>query len=468
MTAAYGCCGQALTRFTGHPCIGPGRVPARLRIVYTVLPTYTLSGRLIKRENMNTGTQSKPELLPHEAEAQQRTVLIHIVRMAFFVIMLTVTLLAVFGVDDATDRIELQENWVVGLIASLFLFATFLTIDFLTPRKKIAMLTAVFMGVLAGMLATLAVGAIIDLLGELWGFSEAKPLITTLKVLIGIALCYMGITTVIQTQDDFRLVLPYVEFAKQLRGPRPLLLDTSALIDSRIVDISQTGILQYPIVIPQFVVDELQLLADAQDRMKRARGRRGLDVITKMQRMPTLDLTIDQTNVPGKAVDQMLIELARLMSATIVTTDVALNRIAGIQGIKVLNINEVANALKPSLIPGEQLAIRLIKEGEQQGQAVGYLEDGTMVVAEDGAPYIGQRVVLSVRSTFQTAAGRLIFGRVDDHARPGGPDDDDSDDGTAGPVAQGEQAGEPGAPEGDGPIYTGPRKGPNRNRNPRR
>jgi uncharacterized protein YacL len=215
-----------------------------------------------------------------------------------------------------------------------------------------------------------------------------------------------------QTQDDFRLVIPYVEFAKQVRGAKPLLLDTSALIDARIVDVSATRILQSSLVIPRFVITELQQLADSHDKLRRTKGRRGLEVVTKLQRQGTTDVIIDDMPVPGVGVDQMLVELARRMPGLIVTNDVGLARLAEIGGVGIINLNDLSNALKPALVPGEQLTLMLIKPGEQRDQAVGYLEDGTMVVAEDGFPFLNQRVTLVVTSTLQTSAGRLIFGRM--------------------------------------------------------
>ena len=168
------------------------------------------------------------------------------------------------------------------------------------------------------MLATYALGSVIDLLGDGLRHDHAdgrRRSSSPSRSSSASRLCYLGITTVLQTQDDFRLVIPYVEFAKQIRGPRPLLLDTSALIDARIADLADTGIIQSPVVIPHFVVAELQLLADSSDKLKRARGRRGLDVIARLQRAAALDVSIDETAVPGKAVDQMLVELARRMPA---------------------------------------------------------------------------------------------------------------------------------------------------------
>jgi uncharacterized protein YacL len=190
-----------------------------------------------------------------------------------------------------------------------------------------------------------------------------------------------------------------------------LLLDSSALIDARIVDLATTGMVQTPMVAPRFVLLELQALSDSVDKLNRTKGRRGLDAVSRLQRTPGVDITVDETPIPGKSVDQMLIELARLMPAVIVTTDANLNRVARIQNVPVLNLNDVANALKPSLIPGSELSIAVIRAGEQPGQGVGYLDDGTMVVIEEGASAVGGEARVEVTSAMQTSAGRLIFAR---------------------------------------------------------
>lgn len=372
-------------------------------------------------------TPTNDALHPQEAAERQRNMLLWVVRFAFVFLLLAVTLARLLGVGDASNEgdKELVRLWYLTFGLAVAMAAVFVAIDLLTPRKKIATLTGVFTGLIFGLVATAALSFIIDLLASTYMLYPS--FVTMFKVLLGICLCYLGVTIVLQTKDDFRLVIPYVEFAKQLRGPRPLLLDTSALIDARIADLAQTGIIQYPVIVPRFVIAELQLLADSQDRLKRARGRRGLDVIARLQRLATLDVSIDETPIPGKAVDQMLVELAKRMEAMILTADVGMGRVASIQGVKVLNLNEVANSLKPALIPGEQLSLRLIKPGEQPQQGVGYLEDGTMVVAEDGRPYVGTQVTLTVTSSLQTSAGRLIFGRVIDgtpaHESTGAPAD---------------------------------------------
>ena len=206
------------------------------------------------------------------------------------------------------------------------------------------------------------------------------------------------------------------------------------LVDARIVDIAATGLIQQAVVIPEFVLEELQTMADARDRMKRSKGRRGLDMVSKLQRMGSVDVVIDNTRGQKKAVDLALVELAEQLKGMLVTLDTGLSRIASIQKIPVLDIHDLSNALKPTVIPGKLIRVDLIKPGEQQGQAVGYLEDGTMVVAEDGHPFIGETRDLVITSSMQTAAGRLLFARVD----------------MADPSYEGELPGDPGFAHGHG------------------
>jgi len=396
-----------------------------------------------------------PDLHPLEKAQRQRTALLRIIRLTFVVLLTTITLLTIYRGESGQSDL-LIERWPVTLaIAGLF-GAIAIAIDLLTPEKKISTLFSILFGLLGALLVTAAIGFVIDVLAESYEFGQAKQLVGPVKLLIGICLAYLGITTVLQTQDDVRLVIPYVEFAKQIRGTRPLLLDTSSLIDARIVDLARTGLIQSPVVIARFVVAELQTLSDSSDKLKRARGRRGLEMTQRLQRDAGLDVSIDESIVPGKNVDQMLVELAREMQGMVVTADVALARVAEIHGIPVLNLNDVANALKPSLVPGEQLRVHLDKPGEQDGQAIGYLADGTMIVAEHASELIGGVADLEVTSSLQTSAGRMIF------AKPVGWSEEPPVDETH------TDAPEPEEPEAsDGDSQRRPHKSP-RGRNPRR
>ncbi|MEM0983904.1 MAG: PIN/TRAM domain-containing protein [Planctomycetota bacterium] len=348
-------------------------------------------------------------------ERSRRGALLWIVRVAFVTLVLMVTLLNVLEFGESVEPglpFGLAQYWPGTLAIAGSLAAIFILIDLITPNKKLSTFSGILFGVLGGLIIAIALGFILDLVALSWGVGEDSQIINTIKVLFGLSLVFLGVTTVLQTQDDFRLVVPYVEFAKQMRGPRPLVLDSSALIDARIADVADTGVIQAPVVVPSFVVAELQALADSSDNLKRAKGRRGLEVIARLRRSGRVGLTIDETPLPNQAVDHKLVELARQMPGMLVTGDVALARIADIQNVPVLNLNQLANALKQSVIPGEELTVALIKPGEQETQAVGYLDDGTMVVAEDGAHSIGEQVTLTVRSSLQTVAGRMIFGRI--------------------------------------------------------
>ena len=243
-----------------------------------------------------------------------------------------------------------------------------------------------------------------------------RPVLDLVKVLLGASAVFMCVSFVLQTKDDFRFVIPYVEFARESKGARPLLLDTSAIIDGRIADVADTRVLESEVVVPRCVLTELHAIADSDDKLKRNRGRRGLDVLNRLRASKKLDIRILETKVSGlddvEDVDARLLTLARKLQGRIITTDYNLNKIAQLRGVDVININDLANALKPVVLPGEELAVKVIKPGEEAGQGVGYLDDGTMVVAEQGRDYIGKDVVILVTSVLQTSAGRMIFGRL--------------------------------------------------------
>jgi uncharacterized protein YacL len=195
-----------------------------------------------------------------------------------------------------------------------------------------------------------------------------------------------------------------------------ILLDTSVIIDGRIADIAHTGFVSGTLLIPRFVLNELQYIADSPDSMRRQRGRRGMEVLSMLQKEPTVPVRISDLDVEGvREVDEKLVVLARQLRAPIMTNDYNLNRVAELQGVKVLNINELANAVKSVLLPGETLVTHIIQEGREAGQGVAYLDDGTMVVIEDGRNYIGAQVTVTVTKVLQTAAGRMIFARMEEN-----------------------------------------------------
>ncbi|MBU0709359.1 MAG: PIN domain nuclease [Candidatus Omnitrophica bacterium] len=234
-----------------------------------------------------------------------------------------------------------------------------------------------------------------------------------IRVTLTLIFCYLGMVIGLRGKDEFNVIIPYVRLRRQDQAEELILLDTSAIIDGRIVDICKTKFLGGKIVIPRFVLKELQQVADSTDPIKRQRGRRGLEMLHTIQKDTDLDITLHEESFPEtKEVDAKLVQLAKLIEGKILTVDYNLNRVASIQGIKVLNINELANALKPVVFPGEGMHIKLIKEGKEHNQAVGYLDDGTMVVVEEARRMIGQDVKVAVTSVLQTQAGRMIFTKL--------------------------------------------------------
>ena len=299
----------------------------------------------------------------------------------------------------------------------LFLLTQLVTVvDIFVPRKRLDLISAVYFGLLIGvLLAYLLSLALIPFIGD-----AANAILTT-RLLLFLVMPYVCISLLLQTKDDFRFVIPYVEFAKEVKGGRPLVLDTSALIDGRIADILDTNVFDSELLVPDFVLQEVQDIADSGDKMRRARGRRGLDVLAKMQQNPKVDVrTFDSKgkDVEGQNVDQRIVSLGKLLKGRVVTNDFNLNKVASVQGVDVINLNDVANALKPRYLPGEHMRIRVIREGESYGQGVGYLDDGTMVVCEQAAQLVGKDIDVVVSSVLQNSAGRMIFGRMANSPTP--------------------------------------------------
>ena len=307
--------------------------------------------------------------------------------------------------------------------------------DILSSRRKLAILSGAFLGLVVGLAVAYAFSFVIGLLVDQFLPSPNAPgrdsLVQFLNLTVGIVCCYLAISFVLQTKDDFRFIIPYVEFRKQARGNRPILLDSSALIDGRVADVAATGVFDVPLIVPRFVLLELQRVADSADRLKRNRGRRGLDVADRLKQTPGCEAIIydsagreGETDAAGDGpVDDRLMRLAQELDGRVLTTDFNLNKVAQLAGVEVLNLNDLANALKPEVLPGEGMAVRLVKAGEGSGQGVGYLDDGTMVVVEGGGRHVGREVEFTITNTRQTSAGKMIFGRLegDGDSRRGSP-----------------------------------------------
>jgi uncharacterized protein YacL len=243
---------------------------------------------------------------------------------------------------------------------------------------------------------------------------------TVLSVLVYILMGYIGIKISVRYKDDLFNITSIIKIPntkeksinKKETKDKAKILDTSVIIDGRIADIAKTGFIEGKIVIPEFVLKELQHIADSSDDLKRVRGRRGLDILNKIQKELDIEVEItDKDFEDVKEVDIKLLKLAQTIGGKVVTNDFNLNKVAQFQGVEVLNINELANAVKPVVIPGEEMIVQVIKEGKESGQGVAYLDDGTMIVVDGGRKYIGETIDVLVTSVLQTAAGRMIFGK---------------------------------------------------------
>lgn len=349
--------------------------------------------------------------------------MIHLVRLLFLFVVIAITISFAFQPPVEAQGLSLVLRYL--LIPVVIALAAILT-DMFWRRKHLKVMSGLFLGMIAGLLFAYMFALVTDMVVNMFGLSttstEEKAKLVRLtvlliKLLLGTASVYFCVSFVLQTRDDFRFIIPYVEFQKESKGPRPFILDTSVIIDGRIADLAPTRILESEVLVPRFVLEELQTIADSSDKLKRNRGRRGLDILNRLQNTDVIDIRIMDTNAAEVAsaadVDGKLLALAQHISGRIVTNDFNLNKVAQLRGVEVININDLANALKPVVLPGETMRIKIIKPGEEAGQGVGYLDDGTMVVVEQGRDYIGRDVTITVTSALQTSAGRMIFGRLD-------------------------------------------------------
>jgi uncharacterized protein YacL len=323
------------------------------------------------------------------------------------------------GFSLAGDDLETQGRYVVvlslvGAALGLMLTPFVTTRPFRRARSTLRQMPAqTLVSVIIGLIVGLVVAALmafpLSFLPE--PFSQVLPFAGV--VLFG----YLGVAVMVMRQRDIFNVVGG-RFASRPAGGRaasaenPILVDTSVIIDGRVVDIIQTGFVQGELLVPRFVLNELQYVADSSDRLRRTRGRRGLEILNNLLKdSKSLVRVTDMDVEDAHQVDDKLVLLAKQLRCPIMTTDYNLNRVAALQGVVVMNINELANAVKAVFLPGETMHIQIIQEGKEYNQGVGYLDDGTMVVIEDGRPLIGQSIEVEVTKVLQTAAGRMIFAK---------------------------------------------------------
>jgi uncharacterized protein YacL len=305
---------------------------------------------------------------------------------------------------------------VLSGIALGLLLTPWVTIrPFLWIRRKIRQIPAQHLvagtvGLVVGLIIAALLALPLSRLPEPWAW--ILPLTSTLFF------AYLGMAVMVMRRKDLLNILGSRLYREgSLHEDKYVLLDTSVIIDGRIADVSQTGFISGEMLVPRFVLNELQHIADSSDTLRRNRGRRGLDMLNRLQKESVVPIRITDMDVEDyREVDDKLVMLAKQLRCPIITNDYNLNRVAELQGVMVLNVNELTNAVKAVVLPGESLQVRIIQEGKEPGQGVGYLDDGTMVVVENGRRYINDTIYVMVTKVLQTAAGRMIFAQPDGHS----------------------------------------------------
>jgi uncharacterized protein YacL len=300
--------------------------------------------------------------------------------------------------------------WVI-LIGMVLLPLAVIGIDMSLRRKDLTVITSIYFGLLIGVFLTyVAILALTPLLATL----PPSTLLGLVPSVLGMILCYICTSLLLQTRDDFRFIIPYVEFARDVKGLRPNVLDASAIIDGRVTELAESGLFQSRFVVPSFVVDDLQEAAESADKFLRIRGRRGLDVLARLREGKSIEFEVLEPHRDEDAdatSESRVVGMASELSGRVVTADANVMKIASVRSVQAINVNDLALALRPVFVPGDMLDVRVMKPGEEPGQGVGYLDDGTMVVVEQGRDQIGRTVHVTVTSTLQTTAGRLVFAR---------------------------------------------------------
>ena len=329
--------------------------------------------------------------------------------------ILRILLFLVCGISGYTLIREISPsppNPLLGLIGGLLLAALTLLIEKGLKKIPLKNLLGSFIGLILGiMIANFLSNVFLSNL-----YNHQETVLPLLGVLYGVC-GYIGLRIGFKKGEEIHLA-GWKFFPKKVsQSEKSKILDTSVIIDGRIADITETGFIEGPLIIPQFILNELQHIADSSDSIKRTRGKRGLEVLHHIQKQADVDVRIIDRDYPAvKEVDSKLIELAKEVRGKIITNDSNLNKVAELQGIEVLNINELANSIKPVVLPGEEINVKILKEGKEMGQGVAYLDDGTMIVVDNGRKQMGKTIDVVVTSVLQTPAGRMIFARLKEEA----------------------------------------------------
>jgi len=327
--------------------------------------------------------------------------------------LLTVNLLRVLFVTfcaaiGASVSAELQGSLWPGLLVGITAGLVVILVDRLLHGFSLRAFSSATFGLLLGLIF----GNLLLASDILHYQSETAQWMA--RLIVFSAFGYLGMMLAIRSnRDEFSLIIPYVRFSRQATEREPIVVDTNVIIDGRIADLCATGFLSHSLIVPRFVLGELQLLADSRDPIKRERGRRGLEILNQLQQSREIELTIRESADDGDtAVDSRLVRTAKVLQARLLTNDNALCQVARLQQVPALNLNDLARALRPTLVVGDEIELSLVKEGREPHQAVGYLPDGTMIVVNQARTLLGKTAKVVVASALQTAAGRLIFAEL--------------------------------------------------------
>lgn len=330
--------------------------------------------------------------------------------MSLWIIRILFLLLCVgAGIAVSQVREEVIGNWGLGAVIGFGFGGLLIAIEEMIKGFSLRAFSAATFG--------LALGSFIAWMVDRSGifiYAEEKPVRWLIRMGVFLFFGYIGMVLAMRSnKEEFSLVIPFVRFSSQNRPDNLMLLDTSAIIDGRVVDLIEHKFIEGIIVVPQFVLRELQQIADSSDSIKRARGRRGLDILNRIRRQHGAEVKIHEGDFPEETeVDAKLVRLAKMLNARLFTTDFNLGKIAELQSVSYVNLSELANALKPVILPGEELSLKIVREGKDKGQGVGYLPDGTMVVVNQAEPFIGQQARVQVQSLLQTGAGVIVFAEI--------------------------------------------------------
>lgn len=327
---------------------------------------------------------------------------------AIRILFLAMCTVAGFAVSQSPE-LDWIENRYLGLVIGFGFGGLLIAIDEMLKGFSLRAFSAATFGLVAGTL----IAWLIDHSG-LFDYAEDRPTRWLVRLGLFLGFGYIGMILAMRSnKEDFSLIIPYVRFSSQNKPENLMVLDTSVIIDGRIADLFDTKFLEGTIIVPRFILKELQFIADSEDPIRRARGRRGLEMLNRIQRNPRNEVKIHDGDFPEESeVDAKLVRLARALGAKLFTNDYNLGKIAELQSVPHLNMNELSNALKPAILPGETLSLRIAREGKEKGQGVGYLNDGTMVVVNHAQTLIGQQIQVQVNTLLQTGAGVIVFADV--------------------------------------------------------